>query len=437
MCDRPLVNAHGYRPTVVDLYAGSGGLGLGMEQAGFDVLAAVEVDPVHAMVHRYNFPSCPMLCEDISSLTGERLLRSAGVGWSVLHPDTPFPGRVDAIVGGPPCQGFSVGGIRDAGDERNQQLQQFVRLVIELKPTVFCMENVSGLLESSFDTLREQAFTQLTTAGYALTGTSEWVDAQEFGVPQTRKRVILLGSLDGAPPPVMSGAASTVHVADALRGLPDLARYRTLLADDQCLWNAGERPTVAAAAGRYAATLAGLRRDDQDHSHPREWSPDLITGSRRTVHTARTVGRFSRTAPGAVERRSRLFRLDPDAVAHTLRAGTGADRGSHTSPRPIHPFKNRVITVREAARLHGYPDWFRFHTTNWHGHRQVGNSVPPPLGRAAGQALLRALGRTPVTPTEPVPMGDPGWLRLTRTTAQAALQGGHPVSPVLRPDTAA
>ncbi|MGL5825954.1 MAG: DNA cytosine methyltransferase [Nocardioides sp.] len=414
---------HRTRPTVIDLYAGAGGLSLGMEQAGFDVLVAAELDPVHALVHRYNFPRCEIVCDDLSMVTGRQLLSRAARGWALHHPGSRFLGTVDAVVGGPPCQGFSVGGIRDPNDARNDQLLHFVRLVTEIRPSVFCLENVAGLLESTFDDVRGAALSLLEEAGYSLSGAESWVDAQDFGVPQTRRRVLVLGALGDQGPPQLRPSSSSPKVADALMGLPDPALYRALLDNDEAAWAEGERPVRVAEIGRYAATLAGLRRDRDDYSHPRSWAPGLITGSRRTAHHERTVQRFARTSQGAVEKSSRLYRLDPGAVAHTLRAGTGSDRGSHTSPRPIHPVKNRVVTVREAARLHGYPDWFRFHTTNWHGHRQIGNSVPPPLGRAAGEALLAALVRAPVAPGDRVALGDPKWLRMPMREARDALAG--------------
>lgn len=428
MCDRPPVTCSGARPTVIDLYAGAGGLSLGMEQAGFDVLVAAEMDPIHALVHRYNFPACQIVCDDLSNVTGKQLLESAAKGWIQHHPDVPFPGAVDAVVGGPPCQGFSVGGVRDVNDARNDQLLEFVRLVVEIRPTVFCLENVAGLLESTFDKKRGEAFDLLKEAGYLLTGVNGWVDAQDFGVPQSRRRVLVLGALGDTAPPEMRSSKTRPKVADALMGLPDIASYRRLLHDDEAPWAHAQRPVRVAEVGPYAATLAGLRRDPDDYSYQRDWSANMITGSRRTIHLRRTIQRFARTKQGAVEKKSRLFRLDPEAVAHTLRAGTGSDRGSHTSPRPIHPTKNRVITVREAARLHAYPDWFRFHTTNWHGHRQVGNSVPPPLARAAGASLMQSLGCTPTRPEDRLLLGDPKWLRMTKKEAEAALADLGPIA---------
>jgi DNA (cytosine-5)-methyltransferase 1 len=116
--------------------------------------------------------------------------------------------------------------------------------------------------------------------------------------------------------------------------------------------------------------------------------------------------RFRATPPGTTEPISRFFKLPLDGQCNTLRAGTDSARGAFTSPRPIHPLLPRVITVREAARLHSYPDWFRFHTTKWHGFRQIGNSVPPLLGRAVAGRVMAALGQLPSRPAVLLSPGD-------------------------------
>jgi len=415
------------RPVAVDLYAGAGGLSYGMEQAGFDVVAAAEFDPIHAITHRFNMPHTPVLCKDLGAGSvqevGRELLSLTRDGL-MAHGRSDDIYEIDALVGGPPCQGFSVGGVRDAGDERNSQLLRFVDLVVELRPKVFCLENVAGLLESRFDDLRGEAFRRLTVdGGYSVGGFDRVVNASEFGVPQSRRRVIVLGSRIGDAPRLESPPLDKVTVAGALEGLPDLARYRRLLATDETVLNEEDLARLLNVQSLYARRLVGVDVDERDRSAPRRYDPGVITNSLRTVHRKETIQRFARTPQGRAERVSRLFRLDPEGQARTLRAGTGTDRGSHTSPRPIHPFKNRVITVREAARLHGYPDWFRFHATNWHGHRQVGNSVPPPLAVAAGRALLAALGTTVGTrPAESIALGDPTWLWLAGTQAQAELR---------------
>ena len=388
-----------------------------MEQAGFDILAAAEFDPVHALTHKFNMPRTPVLCADLSAPTvgvvADELLRLARASWEEVNPGVDFSG-LDAVVGGPPCQGFSVGGVRDAGDERNNQLLRFVDIVIQLQPRTFCLENVAGLLEPRFEPIRKEVIRRLSVdGGYATDGMEFIANAKDYGVPQNRRRLIFTGSRVGDPVALSPNHGQAVTVAEALEGLPDLSRYRRLLSVDATRLNEEDLLHLLGSKSDYARRLIGLLDDPADLSARRVHDQSIITNSLRTVHQPRTVGRFSRTNQGGVEAVSRLFRLDPVGQARTLRAGTGTERGSHTSPRPIHPTKNRVITVREAARLHGYPDWFRFHSTNWHGHRQVGNSVPPPLAAAAGRALVTALGRGIVErPPEEIHTGSVDWLRL-------------------------
>ena len=130
----------------------------------------------------------------------------------------------------------------------------------------------------------------------------------------------------------------------------------------------------------------------------------------RTGHTEISRRRFAATPEGAVEPVSRFFKLPADGVCNTLRAGTDSARGAFTSPRPIHYEHPRCITVREMARLHGFPDWFRLHRTKWHGAREVGNSVPPPLARAVAQEVARAAGAPRIVPDRVLALGDEGLL---------------------------
>lgn len=396
-------------------------MSLGFEQAGFDVVAAVEYDPVHAATHAFNFPQCEVVCRDVSRLSAADVLAAAERGFKLLHPGVAWPGRLDALIGGPPCQGFSTGGKRERDDKRNDLLLEFVRLVEELRPRTFCLENVAGLLEAKFDDVREEAFARFREAGYSLSGTDKPVNSLNFGVPQSRRRVIVLGALSSRAPARPATVDGDVSVEDAFDGLPSPANYKELFEADEVQLTSEDAKRRASAKSAYARRLSGVDPLPGDKSRPRLWSPSLLTGSRRTEHTEETVRRFARTARGAVEPKSRLYRLRLDGPSRTLRAGSGSERGSHTSPRPIHPLEDRVVTVREAARLHGYPDWFRFHTTNWHGHRQVGNSVPPPLARAAATALMGSLGYSPATLVSAVPLGEVSLLALSRSRAQQVL----------------
>ncbi len=123
------------RPLGIDLFAGAGGMSLGFEQAGFDIVASVELDPIHAAVHAFNFPICHMLPRSVISLTGAGIRSAAGIGSK----------PVDVVFGGAPCQGFSMIGQRLLDDPRNQLVKEFVRLVVELEAKYFVFENVKGL----------------------------------------------------------------------------------------------------------------------------------------------------------------------------------------------------------------------------------------------------------------------------------------------------
>ena len=362
-----------------------------------------------------------MLCRDLRQLNGEVLLEAAQRGVTRLQPGATWDGSVDAVVGGPPCQGFSTGGKREVGDVRNQMILEFVRIVEEVKPRVLCLENVAGLLDARFAAVREETFCRLRAAGYVLSGTDQTLNAKDFGIPQSRRRLIVLGWRDGDPGIPLAEGFCEVTVREALEGLPDPANYPLLLLSDQTKLEARDVLMRASTRSVYARTLAGLEVASWDYSFPRIWDENSITGSRRTAHSRETVHRFAHTLPGSVESRSRLFRLPPQGQARTLRAGTGTERGAHTSPRPIHPAMDRVITVREAARLHSYPDWFRFHVTNWHGHRQIGNSVPPGLARSAGGQLMTALGLSPLRPRTEMGLGSVSLLSLSKSEATTLL----------------
>ena len=388
------------RPTAIDLFSGAGGLSLGLEQAGFDVAAAVEYDPVHAATHMFNFPQTATICADVGRLSGDEVRSSAHLGSR----------RIDLVAGGPPCQGFSLMGKRSVCDERNSLIFHFERLVMELEPRYFLMENVPGLLVGQQAELLADLVERFEADGYTCLA-PRLLRASDFGVPQDRTRMFLVGAraserLPNAPTP----CRSCPTVWDAIGDLPNLDDYDALLERD-------DLPATFGAPSDYAAQLRGLADDPNDFGYRRVWDRTRLTSSTRTVHTPLSVQRFQATTTGDVEPVSRFLRLDPDGLCNTLRAGTDGKRGAYTSPRPIHPVHPRVISVREAARLHGFPDWFRLHSTKWHGFRQVGNAVVPQVARAVAGEIVVASGASPVRPTTTVPLGDPELLRFTMARA--------------------
>jgi DNA (cytosine-5)-methyltransferase 1 len=373
------------RPVAIDLFAGAGGLSLGFEMAGFDVIAAVEYDPVHAATHAFNFPKAPVLCKDIRKVSGQELVDVARAGWSLHNPSSePWDGIVDVLIGGPSCQGFSAMGKQAVGDDRNELIGEFVRMVEELRPRAFVMENVPGILATQFKDLVGDAVERFEGAGYTLGNYRETLDATSFGVPQRRKRVVFVGVAGKrAPEPVSPTFTLPVTVSEALAGLPELLQ-RSQGDGELMELNEDQYLHYVHAQNRYLDILHKSSTKTQEYSR-------VLSGCLVTEHRDATVKRFEELAQGKTDPVSRTWRLVEGAPARTLRAGTGRERGAFSAARPLHPKEPRVISVREAARLHSFPDWFRFHSTNWHGHRQIGNAVPPLLANAVAISVMRSL----------------------------------------------
>jgi DNA (cytosine-5)-methyltransferase 1 len=379
------------RPIGIDLFAGAGGLSLGFEQAGFDIAAAVEIDPVHCATHEYNFPYSTTICASVVDLTGDEIRRRANLGTA----------NVDVVFGGAPCQGFSLIGKRALDDPRNQLVFHYVRIVRELKPKYCVFENVKGLTLGKQAAFLGELIEALQEADYDVLSPFRVLNAADYGVPQNRHRLFLVAARRGLPLPKYPVPQKIcVSVRDAIDDLPDADSFDDLSETDTVRTN---WETVSP----YARRLRCLDCDPTDFGYRREFNQDMLTSSRRTNHTELSQIRFLQTEHGKTEPVSRFRKLDPSGRCNTLRAGTDSARGAFTSPRPIHPLLPRVITVREAARLHSYPDWFRFHVTKWHGFRQIGNSVPPMLGRAVAGEIMNALEAKSLKPTKV--------LRLTKT----------------------
>jgi len=413
------------RPIGIDLFAGVGGLGLGFEQAGFDVCAAVEIDPVHCAVHQFNFPNCVVLPHSISTLSGRYIRRAAGLGER----------QIDVVFGGPPCQGFSLIGQRALSDPRNSLVREFVRVVAELRAHYFVFENVKGLTVGKHRRFLDEVIEAFGKQGYRVRFPWKVLDAAMFGVPQHRERLILLGARQGFPLPeypealyhpadcgVRNGLPCGPTCAEAIGDLPDADDFDELIESDEVevgRWG---------SKGRYARQMRCADAAAWHFGYKREWNSAILSSSLRTEHTDISRRRFLATMPGETEPISRFYKLAADGVCNTLRAGTDSSRGAFTSPRPIHYEYPRCVTVREMARLHGYPDWFRFHRTKWHGARQIGNSVPPPLARAVASQVMVALGATPARPEERLELGDPALLGFDMSEASAYFRVKNPIA---------
>jgi DNA (cytosine-5)-methyltransferase 1 len=373
------------RPVVIDLFCGAGGLSEGLTQAGFDVRVGVDFDPHALATFSENHPTARAICADIADISGSDLIAAAGTN------------EIDLIAGGPSCQGFSTHGKRIEEDSRNFLFREFVRVVREVRPKFFVMENVKGLLVYSkghFKNLIEQSFSRI---GYRIA--SATLCAADYGVPQMRHRVVFIGTrldVDLSFPAPLFGADSLllpayVTVAEAISDLP-------LLGDQFAreLWDYTSRPQTtyqkyararaiksvtlhqshplsdqAARLAKYIGQGEGLR------SVPPRYLPDRFKKMRRI-----STGELRRDCT------TLYYRLDPDKPAYTI---TCNYRNVASGPF-MHPYEDRSISHREAARLMSYPDHYVFRGAGI--PRQIGNSVPPMMGAALGRHIRELLSET-------------------------------------------
>lgn len=332
---------------LLDLFSGCGGLTLGAEQAGLKSLLSVDIDPILSSSFSRNFPDVPFLLADVGTLDLDILSDVISQG-------------IDGVVGGPPCQGFSGIGRGDSADPRRSMLREFFRVVKLVSPKFFLMENVPGLVFPNNRPVLDSAL--------ALLG-DEWeivgpviLDASDYGAPTKRRRVFVFGFNKSKTKPlslqdIISGSYDRVTVRDAISDLNG-----SYLCGDG-LWQYKSK-----ANSNYAVSMRSIS--------------GKFTGHQLTRHKIQTELRFSTVKPGGVDPIGKHKRLEWSGLCPTLRAGTGSDKGSYQSVRPLHPVENRVITPREGARLQGFPDDFFFHQTVWHSFRMIGNSVSPLIAQA-------------------------------------------------------
>ncbi|WP_200941378.1 DNA cytosine methyltransferase [Caulobacter sp. Root1455] len=354
--------------TLVDLFCGCGGFSLGAELAGFRSLAAIDIDGTLQSGYRRNFPSSRAIQASVVDLEGSDWTRLLGGQ------------RPSGVIGGPPCQGFSPIGKRQKDDPRNSLIGQFIRQVNLLKPKFFIMENVQGLLQSENRSILDDALGEL--APNYITLEPMVVNAAHFGAATARHRVVVIGfdpnEVDAFGVDLFDRRdSSLVTVRDAISDLPSPIKDAKVEGDFG--WAAYPE---AEDLSVYAAALRGPPPEGLGSQQAREQhSVGLVSGLVETRHSKAISDRYFSIEGGKSDRTTKSHKLRWDGQCPTLRAGTGSDRGAFQAVRPLHPAEGRVITVREAARLQGFPDWFQFHPTKWHSFRMIGNSVSPFVSR--------------------------------------------------------
>lgn len=379
-------------PTAVDLFCGAGGASLGLVQASWDLRLATDVDLACSSTHRANLPG-DFLTADLRTVDTDKVLAAADVS----------PGQLDLLFAGPPCQGFSIIGSRVVWDKRNNLFKEVLRLASELQPRCVVIENVPGLVTLARGAYLRAILEGLSAAGYEA-ACAELLAAQ-YGAPQMRWRLIIIGwrkDLEipagyGFPRPTVGAVEigdllpnctippgqleGFVTTAEAISDLPPVA--------------AGEEAThyVGPPVGPYQETMrAGLNGELSNHyaarlsaanltrlAHikagqdwrdlPRDLLPSGMQRALRKDHTRRYRRMTWDGVPRAVITRFR----DPKSGEYT------------------HPEQDRTITIREAARLQGFPDSFVFHGPRTSQYDQVGNAVPTQLAEAIASEIRRCL----------------------------------------------
>lgn len=358
------------QPTVIDLFSGAGGTGHGFKKAGFWILAAVEIDQYAAQTYEHNL-GIGVIETDISLLSPRKFRRSLGLE----------TGELDVLVGCPPCQGFTrMRNEAGSHDTRNDLVLKYLKYVRELQPRFAVFENVPGIIRTSHG---KRYFDKLCTGLRRIKGSSglpyhvtfKEVDAADYGVPQHRKRVIVVAGRDGEEPPFPLPSHGDPHSSAVQSGwlspwatVGDVLREYPKLSAGQSGENGALYPNhIAPATGKKV--LSFIRLVPQDG------------GSRTDVATEYWLDCHLEHSG----HRDVYGRIAWDKPANVITSGcTNPSKG-----RFVHPEQDRALTAREAARLQGFPDDFVFFGKNI--STQIGNAVPPPLAYKIAQALLMRL----------------------------------------------
>lgn len=368
-----------YKPTVIDLFAGAGGMTEGLRQAGFQSVLANEYDDMAGLTFKKNHPEVPLIIRDVKDLSVQEVLEITGLK----------KGELSLVSGGPPCQGFSLAGPRLDGDPRNQMFKEFIRLVDGIGPEVFLFENVSGIMSMSGGTALKAIVSEFTSIGYNCK--YKLLSAADYGVPQARPRFILIGARDGRtisfPEPTHGNGNVNMNLFTK-----ELQPYRTV-------WDAlSDLPTIYQGEGDEELNHSGVYFNEYQKERRGERQPGVIFNHRATRHSDLIVQRYAAIPEGGnnsqvpVELQTKkinVFKLDSQRPSRTVTCNHRTDL--------LHPKIPRGTTVREAARLQSFDDDYQFfgnltRKAKWVTQDdQVGNAVPPLLAKAIGEHIKQEM----------------------------------------------
>mgnify|MGYP003627315148 CR=1 FL=1 len=364
----------GKRLTAIDLFCGAGGLSEGFRQAGFHVLAGNDIDETAGRTFTATHPEATFLHGPIDKISGKALLKAAGLK----------KGELTCLIGGPPCQAFSVyNHQRGMHDERSQLFLEYLRIVDEVRPEWIVMENVTGITSVSNGEAVAAIMAGFKKRGYKVE--SRILRAEEYGVPQERRRVVFIGNRVEKPiawptPTHGEGLLPFVTIHDALSDLPPLEN-----GEDK-----GELPYASGPLCSFQRELRGNATHVHNHAAPKLGTINLermkhipAGGSWRDIPFDLLPEGMKRAKRS--DHTKRYGRMRWDGLSSTVLTKCDLHWGAF-----IHPAQERTISVREAAWIQSFPDWFHFLGSKTEQYVQVGNAVPPILGRNIAEAVINA-----------------------------------------------
>ncbi len=340
--------------TFIDLFSGCGGMSLGFEKSGFKELLAIDNWKDALVTYEHNIKNAHTLCADLSCLSPDKIMSDYNIT------------NVDVIIGGPPCQGFSVAGKRIIEDERNKLYKSFVSFVKHFRPKAFVMENVPNILSIGGGIVKDSIIKDFGDIGYTVK--VQVMTASDYGVPQNRRRAVFVGFADGTqynfPHPLCS------HKITAYEALCDLPEGS--LADGDAY------PTDA--QNDYQRFIRQNSKGVYNH--------DI------TIHNEKTKEIIAMVPDGG------NYKDLPEDLQQTRKVHIAWTRLNSQKPsitidtghrHHFHYKWNRVPTVRESARIQSFPDSFVFLCSKTSQYKQVGNAVPPIMAQAIAEQLKKQL----------------------------------------------
>lgn len=346
-------------PKAISLFSGCGGLDLGFSAAGFDIVGHVEIEPAARKIYEANFPHSVSLANDVCSITQQDIDL-----WTQMY------GNIDVLIGGPPCQGFSLAGKRDPNDIRSQLYKDYVKIVGSIRPKVFVMENVRLLTsmktaDGSF--FIDHIMNEFSATGYAVS--IKEINAQDYGVPQSRERVIIIGVRNDIDLQFSFPSPTFSDNSQMMMGV-DIKPYRTF---------------------RYATQDLKAIESGEKSSDPLHWS---------IVHPNHVINWLKDVPEGCSAHENADPNLRPSSGFNTTYKRIVWDEPCSTIStnfsmisgcRNVHPSSTRSLTIREATRAQSFPDEFIF-LGKWGDVRKaIGNAVPPLLAYSIAQAIKNQL----------------------------------------------